>query len=183
MPTRIRAQQSPEARISPFQSVMLIHLRDKSMYGYEMLRTPRDDFEGVWSPHTGTIYPALKRLEERGLILAEERDGTEYYSITEAGERLIQAKIMGLPADIRFVSRYFEILDKARKEMGGNASASDEIPVFPRFSAMFGMEEMTPEQRISHLRELRELHLSKLASIHTELKEMEKKNKRKRGET
>jgi len=183
MPTRIRALRSPEVRISPFQSVMLIHLRKKPMYGYEMLRTLRDDFEGVWSPQTGTIYPALKRLEERGLILAEKRDGTEYYSITEKGERLIQEKIMGLPADIRFVSRYFEILDVARKEMRGDAPASDEIPMLPRFATMFEIDEMTPEQKISHLREVRDLHLSKLASIHTELKELEKEMKAKRGET
>ncbi len=182
MPTRIRAQQSPEARISPFQSVMLIHLREKPMYGYEMLRALRDDFEGVWSPQTGTIYPALKRLEERGLVLAEKKDGTEYYSITEAGERLIQQKVMGIPDDIRFVSRYFEILDKARKEMRGNVPASEDIPMFPRFATMFEVDDMTPEQKISHLREMRELHLSKIASIHTELKELEKKTKAKRGE-
>ncbi len=171
----------PEGRLSPFQSVMLIHLRKKPMYGYEILRALREDFEGVWSPQTGTIYPALKRLEERGLILAEKKEGTEYYSITEAGEEVIQEKLRGIPDDLQFVSRYFGILDKARKEIRGSASEAEDLPMYPRFAKIFEMEEMTSEQRISHLREMREIHLSKLASIHNEMKQLEKKSKRKKA--
>jgi DNA-binding PadR family transcriptional regulator len=162
---------------------MLIHLRKKPMYGYEILRALRDDFEGVWSPQTGTVYPALKRLEERGLILAEKKDDTEYYSITEAGERLIQEKVREIPEDIRFVSRYFEILDEAAKEIRKGGPAPEESRAMHHFAAMFEADQMTPEQRIAHLREMREFHLSKMASIHTELKALEKRTKSKRGET
>ena len=43
---------------------MLVLLENKPLYGYELLKVLRDRFEGVWTPQTGTVYPALKRLEE-----------------------------------------------------------------------------------------------------------------------
>jgi DNA-binding PadR family transcriptional regulator len=67
------------------QLVILILLRDRPMYGYEVLKELRDRFEGVGTPKTGSIYPSLKRLEEHGLISSEKRDGTDYYHISDKG--------------------------------------------------------------------------------------------------
>ena len=51
-------------RISPPQFLMLVMLRKGPMYGYEVLKVLREEFQGFWEPQTGAIYPALKRLEE-----------------------------------------------------------------------------------------------------------------------
>jgi DNA-binding PadR family transcriptional regulator len=42
-----------------------------------------------WSGSAGAVYPALRRLNEAGLISAapsEDRRGTEHYRVTKAGE-------------------------------------------------------------------------------------------------
>jgi len=49
-------------RISPSQLIMLVKLADRPMYGYELLKALREDYQGVWDPQTGAVYPALRRL-------------------------------------------------------------------------------------------------------------------------
>ncbi len=40
-------------RISPSQLIMLIKLADRPMYGYELLKALREDYQGLWDPQTG----------------------------------------------------------------------------------------------------------------------------------
>jgi DNA-binding PadR family transcriptional regulator len=173
-----KGQQQKTGRVSPLQSVMLILLRQKSMYGYELLKALREEFEGVWSPQTGTIYPAVKRLEERGLVLVEARDGTDYYSLTEIGESELQEFVKQTPSDLGFMIRYFQILDRAAKEINGSSPLEGIEPLDihgPGFSNMFEMDRMTPQEKLSLMKKAREKHLSKLAFMQTELEEIERK--------
>jgi DNA-binding PadR family transcriptional regulator len=173
-----KGQQQRMGRVSPLQSVMLILLRQKPMYGYELLKALREEFEGVWSPQTGTIYPAVKRLEERGLVLVEKREGTDYYSLTEKGENELQEFVKQTPSDLGFMIRYFQILDRAAKEINGSSPLAGIEPLViqgPGFSNMFEMDRMTPQEKLSLLKKAREKHLSKLAFMQTELEEIERK--------
>ncbi len=173
-----KGQQQKISRVSPLQSVMLILLRQKPMYGYELLKALREEFEGVWSPQTGTIYPAVKRLEDRGLVLAEKRDGTDYYSLTKQGEGELQEFVKQTPSDLGFMIRYFQILDKAAKEISGSSPLTGIDPFTiegPGFSNMFEMDRMTPQEKLSLLKKAREKYLSKLAFMQTELEEIERK--------
>ncbi len=173
-----KGQQQKTPRVSPLQSVMLILLRQKPMYGYELLKALREEFEGVWSPQTGTIYPAVKRLEERGLVLVEKRDRTDYYSLTKQGESELQEFVKQTPSDLGFMIRYFQILDKAAKEINGSSPLAKIEPFVaegPGFSNMFEMDRMSPEEKIILLKKAREKHLSKLALMQNELEEVEKK--------
>lgn len=174
-----KGQQLKSPRISPLQSVMLILLRQKPMYGYELLKALREEFEGVWSPQTGTIYPAVKRLEERGLVLVEKRDGTDYYSLTDNGEQALQEFVKEMPSDLGFMIRYFQILDKAAKEIHGSSPLVGMEPFVmtgPGFTGMFDMDRMSPEEKIAFLRKAREKHLSKLAFMQNELEELERRS-------
>jgi DNA-binding PadR family transcriptional regulator len=47
---------------------LLLLLSEKPMYGYEIIRELEKRFAGYWKPKTGTIYPALERLEENKLV-------------------------------------------------------------------------------------------------------------------
>jgi DNA-binding PadR family transcriptional regulator len=173
-----KGQQQKTQRVSPLQSVMLILLRQKPMYGYELLKALREEFEGVWSPQTGTIYPAVKRLEERGLVLVGKRDGTDYYSLTDTGEKALQEFVKEMPSDLGFMIRYFQILDKAAKEIHGSSPLAGIEPFItsgPGFSNMFEMDRMSPEEKMILLKKAREKHLSKLALMQNELEEVEKK--------
>ncbi len=72
-------------KITPMQLLIFIQLLEGPKYGYEILKNLRDDFEGSWIPKTGTVYPALKTLVRKGLVMEEMVEETTYYSMTVAG--------------------------------------------------------------------------------------------------
>jgi len=148
---------------------MLLMLRKKAMYGYELLKTLCEEFEGVWTPQTGSVYPALKKLEEHGLVRSTMKGETEYYCLSDEGENFILEGVTQLPGDIQFMVRYFQILDKAAS---GLRRKSPEEQVFFR---MFDEERVDPRERLKMLRSMREDLISKLAEVQTELEALDKK--------
>ncbi len=60
-------------------------LDERPMHGYELISEMSERSGGRWQPSPGTIYPALKRMEERSLIEAEEVDGKRRFSLTDDG--------------------------------------------------------------------------------------------------
>lgn len=78
-------------KIGTVQLWLLLLLSDKPMYGYETIRELERRFSGYWSPKTGTIYPALEKLEETGLVTGqmESRDhgpDRKHYALTDKGK-------------------------------------------------------------------------------------------------
>ncbi len=61
------------------------------MYGYEIMQALRRTARERWEPKAGTIYPILRRLEERGFIKSEWTSSKiggpsrRYYTITTMG--------------------------------------------------------------------------------------------------
>jgi DNA-binding PadR family transcriptional regulator len=100
--------------------LLLIQLDGGPKYGYEMLVTLKDEFEGTWEPKTGTVYPALKSLEKKGYIATETRDETDYYKITEQGKQLFDLMLYHIEGSIDFSIKYisvvFKWLTKERKQ-------------------------------------------------------------------
>src|SRR5437870_43479 len=69
---------------------LLLLLSEKPMYGYEIIRELEKRFSGYWKPKTGTIYPALEKLEQNGLVTSriefmEEVPDRKHYALTEKG--------------------------------------------------------------------------------------------------
>ncbi len=164
-------------RISPLQFVMLIKLRERPMYGYELLKALREDFEGLWPLQTGTLYPALRRLEDQGLVRSEQREGVDYYSLTEKGNDAIADKARKLPADLRLMIRYFEVLEKAAKDFP--TESSNEVDSHEQmrrsFSEMFERDTYSPQERLKILKQHRDALVARLAAIHREIEELESK--------
>ena len=98
--------------VSPLQVLLMIQLDGGPKYGYEMLKTLKDEFDGVWEPKTGTVYPALKSLAKKGFVETEERDGTEYYHITEKGRRLFPELEKHFADSLGFTVNYLTVLFK-----------------------------------------------------------------------
>lgn len=75
--------------LSFHDNLILMMLANKEMYGYELMKSLAQFAAGIYEPKSGTLYPALKRLERGGLIVSEKRevDGNtlKYYKITEKG--------------------------------------------------------------------------------------------------
>lgn len=70
---------------------LLLLLSERPMYGYEIIKELEKKFGGYWKPKTGTIYPALEKLEKSNSVTSkmEFRDKTpdrKNYAITEKGQ-------------------------------------------------------------------------------------------------
>ena len=53
--------------------------------GYAIMHGLADRVGGSWHPSPGAIYPALIALEDAGLLVGRDDDGTRRYEITAAG--------------------------------------------------------------------------------------------------
>ncbi len=94
-------------QVSHLQFLILLQLMQGPRYGYEILKDLREQFSGVWEPKTGTIYPALRRLEARGFVKTERKEDMDFYELTEGGKELLKQIGEKLESDLKFAHRYF----------------------------------------------------------------------------
>ncbi|MDU7109851.1 MAG: helix-turn-helix transcriptional regulator [Clostridium perfringens] len=79
--------------------ILLSLLKNNVMYGYEISKTIKNLSEDALIIEEGTLYPALKRLEEKGLIkhyfveFENSKKKRKYYEITEEGKRELDLKL------------------------------------------------------------------------------------------
>jgi PadR family transcriptional regulator PadR len=78
--------------------VILKLLQERTMYGYEIIKTVNERTEGRFQWKEGTLYPCLHRLESDGLIesewqVSESNRKRKYYHITPKGEILLADKV------------------------------------------------------------------------------------------
>jgi DNA-binding PadR family transcriptional regulator len=69
---------------------LLALLRERPMYGYEMIKALEEKSGGFYTPSPGSIYPTLQMLEERGFVSASEVEGKKVYSVTDSGRALLE---------------------------------------------------------------------------------------------
>jgi DNA-binding PadR family transcriptional regulator len=148
---------------------MLVILRKGPMYGYEVLKVLREEFQGFWEPQTGAIYPALKRLEEQKLILSETRDGKEYYSLTTEGKEWMLVNLRSISQEAQFMARYFGFLGKAAAENVDNRVATQEqidvVMQLPLHLASLLRDDLTPKERLEMLIQARTMMSRHLKGI------------------
>lgn len=75
--------------------LILKTLDGESMHGYAISRAIRRQSEDVLAIEEGALYPALRRLEQRGLLKSQwgsTETGREarFYGLTRAGQRQLQ---------------------------------------------------------------------------------------------
>jgi DNA-binding PadR family transcriptional regulator len=110
--TPLRSAMPMHPKVSPLQMLLLIQLEASPKYGYEMLKSIKEAFEGIWEPRTGTIYPALKSLERRELVETQVRDGVGFYHITPSGRQFLLEIGTQQTNNMKFSSRFLETLIK-----------------------------------------------------------------------
>ena len=76
--------------------LLLAAVRDEPAHGYRIVELLKQRSEGLFELGEGTVYPALYRLERRGL-LASEWDGRSgrrrrIYRLTQRGSKTFDAK-------------------------------------------------------------------------------------------
>ena len=79
-------------------SVLILSLlREREMYGYEMLQEAERRSASALRLKEGTLYPALHQMERSGLLKARWRDSEsgrarKYYSLTPKGRTQAASK-------------------------------------------------------------------------------------------
>ncbi len=73
------------ARRGAIVNAVLALLEDGPRHGYELMTELEARTDGRWRPSPGSMYPALSRMEERGLLTSELIDGKKQFSLTDDG--------------------------------------------------------------------------------------------------
>jgi DNA-binding PadR family transcriptional regulator len=107
--------------------------RDGGVYGYSLANRISERTGGAWRPGPGAVYPALKRLAERGFANVHGSGRRQVYRITARGRRVLRqvrlhrsaaggsgpdlsllwAEIVGAPDDATF------LLHRLRRSLDG----------------------------------------------------------------
>jgi DNA-binding PadR family transcriptional regulator len=67
------------------RDAVLAVLGERPMHGYELITELEARSSGRWRPSPGAIYPALARMEQQGLIVADESDDKKVFALTDRG--------------------------------------------------------------------------------------------------
>jgi DNA-binding PadR family transcriptional regulator len=94
--------------LTDFEQILLAHIGETPSSGYDLKRFFRTTPAAVYQPSGGALYPALRRLEQRGLLQAEEatsgRRSRRVYRTTAAG-RVTTIRWVSEPVDLASVGR------------------------------------------------------------------------------
>jgi DNA-binding PadR family transcriptional regulator len=99
--------------LSPQQFHMLLALADGDRHGYGIILEVAERTAGAMRLGTGTLYTALARLVDSGLILesgrrpAKSRDDARrrYYRLTSLGRAVLEAEVARLEALVEHARR------------------------------------------------------------------------------
>lgn len=86
----VSAEWTAELKKGSIQLCLLALLAGETKYGFQLIKELRDLSDGFFDVKEGTLYPALRRLEERGFVRSEwvERAAgvpRKYYTLTARG--------------------------------------------------------------------------------------------------
>lgn len=95
--------------LTPAVLNILLALAGGERHGYGIMREVREGTDGMIRLGPGTLYTAIKRLLEGGLIEeSDERPDTEiddqrrrYYRLTDFGQRVVSAEVERLEEVVR----------------------------------------------------------------------------------
>ncbi len=172
----------PHPKLSPLQILLLLQLDFSPKYGYEILKTIKDEFEGVWEPKTGTIYPALKSLEKKGLVQTRVQDGVDFYHITPGGRALLLNMSLLPTMNIKFMTKFFEAVTKwmspqLKRDIISNMSLMPEIEMNTLPSIKhFLNEDIDREIRLKLMNNIKTNFQKRLEELDDMIKDVEDSN-------
>lgn len=105
---------------------VLLALAEEDLHGWAIIKKIQEITEGRTKPSSGSLYLAMVRLRERGLIeeLAERPPAREdderrrYYRLTSLGRRVLEAESSRL-AGLVDLARQWDVLGRGGAGRGG----------------------------------------------------------------
>jgi len=93
--------------------LILNTLSRESMHGYGIVQRIHEAAEDLVKVEDGSLYPALYRMEERGLIksewgLSDNNRRAKFYRLTKAGQRKLEAERANWDRISKAVSRILQ---------------------------------------------------------------------------
>ncbi len=164
--------------LSPVQFLILMALKRRPMYGYEIIKELREMFGDIWEPKTGTVYPALRRLEMKGLVKTELRDDKEFYSLTERGEDVLKYAVDLMETELDFMGRYHMFLPPPMRRMFmkrffGEGFRRWRGGHYPLFIPPLHLEFLDREERLRLLKTFRFFLKERLEHVEELIRELE----------
>ena len=84
-----------EYKLTPLQFTILENLfNNKTISGYDLIKSLNVHFAGTWKARSGTIYPILSKLQRKGFLESRSVRSPlgplrKVYNLTEAGEKIL----------------------------------------------------------------------------------------------
>jgi DNA-binding PadR family transcriptional regulator len=130
------------------QLVILALLREKARHGYEIIKALEDRSGGFYVPSPGMVYPALTFLEETGLAVVFDSEGSKkLYRITPEGEAQLKRDETIADAILTQLERMGRRMDRMREVFA--AEAEDEEMAQELRAARRELRAMLRERRRS----------------------------------
>ena len=96
--------------LTPLSAAILFALAGGVSHGYAIIKEIEDSTNGEMTPRTGSMYLALHRLLESGLIAEADVDGEDarrrYYALTPAGRAAARAEAERMTQLVRMASAH-----------------------------------------------------------------------------
>lgn len=78
--------------------LLLLLIAKEDLYGYEIAKRLKEKSDYLYNIGEGTLYPALQRMEKKGLIKSYWGDSDaggrrKYYSITDEGKKQLSKRL------------------------------------------------------------------------------------------
>ncbi len=94
-----QSQRQSGMKVGAVSLWLLILLSERPMYGYEIIRELEKRFSGYWKPKTGTIYPALEKLEQDKLVTSQrefrdEGPDRKHYAMAKKGQSELSQSVL-----------------------------------------------------------------------------------------
>lgn len=89
---------NPDLLRGNLELIVLIILADGERYGFEIIKEAQQRTDGYFEFKEGSLYPALHRMAQSGLLKTEHREPgrngqpRKYYALTARGRAMLEAK-------------------------------------------------------------------------------------------
>lgn len=113
MTKRKKQQRQSGMKVGSVSLWLLILLSERPMYGYEVIIELEKRFSGYWKPKTGTIYPALEKLEQDKLVTSqrefrEEGPDRKHYALAKKGQAELSQSVLSWIKMMEMLEHYRE---------------------------------------------------------------------------
>ena len=186
-----------DERTSPVEFLILLLLNEEPTHGYDIMQRLAEKFSGLWSPKPGTVYPALSRLEEKGLIKIreeEDRDQTEtdhaeyppkkVYVLTDKGTSALKNIIGKMEFEEKLIDRFRGIVDQSVWQTFDNMASKrieghiERALTGAARAVTEAVRVLSPHESIHELEFYRDQLRAELEDIERKLKELTEKEKK-----